>query len=373
LDKGLSKDHLYHNLSHTLSVRKTSVSIGERYRLTPEEFETLELAALFHDTGFTKTYNGHEDVSMELAASFLAGEQYPESKIGIVKNLIEATKVGTEPQTLLQKILKDADFNTYDASYMEKSDALRYEWRVFCGIEMTDEEWLANSYKFWQGHQFYTGEGQAMFGEDKRKLLKKLTKQLGLDEKKEKKSKDDPDELNFAINESKSAQMMFKTTLRNHVDLTNIADNKANIMLSINSLLITLSISMLGGNIEKFPNLIYPAIALLTTCTLSIVYATLATRPVKMQGYTDLSKIGVHTTNLFFFGNFFKMGISEYKEGLKKVVKDEKVLDDTIVTDLFWLGKALGAKFQRLRTCYMIFMIGMIITVATFAVSFLFR
>ena len=160
---------------------------------------------------------------------------------------------------------------------------------------------------------------------------------------------------------------MFKTTLRNQIDLTNIADNKANIMLTINSALITFGIPLIAGQVNDNPNLIYPAATLLLTCILSIVYATLATRPVKMGGRTDLEKIEKGNTNLFFFGNFFKMTPNDYRAGLRKVVKDDELLDKTIVNDLYFLGISLGRKYSRLHTTYSIFMIGMVITVVVYA------
>lgn len=366
LEKKLTKDHVYHDLKHTLSVRDAAILISKKYHLPEEELEAIELAALFHDTGFTQVYDNHEDVSKKIAEKFLREEGYPEEKIARVISLIEITRVTVEPVSLTEKILKDADFNTNEAPYLERSDALRHEWRVFCGNKMNDEEWLHNNLEFWSGHKFYTGEAQALYGEEKRKTLKKLSEKLDKSQKVQ-----ETLEETFSISNSKSAQMMFKTTLRNQIDLTNIADNKANIMLSINSLLITFGMPLLATQLEKLPSLIYPGATLLLTCILSIVYATLATRPVKMEGHTDLSRIEQGNTNLFFFGNFFKMTRDDYIRGLKQVTKNEDILDKTIVNDLYFLGRALGQKYHRLRITYSIFMIGMVVTVLVFALTFL--
>ncbi len=371
LEQGLTPDHIYHDLPHTISVRNASRELGHKYQLSEEELELLELAALFHDTGFTKVYNGHEDASKEIAAGFLAQENYPPEKIEQVKALIEVTKVTVEPKTLLEKIMKDSDFNTNGSTYLEKSDALRHEWEVFCNTKMTDEEWLHNNHDFWKGHQFYTGEAVSMYGEEKRKTLKKLKKKLENMEDVPQEKSNAVNQLGFSINKSKSAQMMFKTTLRNQIDLTNMADNKANIMLSINSLLITFGMPLLASQLEKFPSLIWPGTTLLLTCILSIVYATLATRPVKMEGHTDLGKIDQGKTNLFFFGNFFKMTRDDYIKGLTQVTQNEDILDKSIVNDLYYLGRALGQKYYRLRITYSIFMVGMVVTVLVFAATFL--
>jgi hypothetical protein len=62
------------------------------------------------------------------------------------------------------------------------------------------------------------------------------------------------------------------------------------------------------------------------------------------------------------------MKMEDYRAGLVQVLRNEAILDDSIITDLFSLGKTLGIKFMRLRACYGIFMVGMIITVVTFGI-----
>ena len=165
--------------------------------------------------------------------------------------------------------------------------------------------------------------------------------------------------------------MMFKTSLRNHLDLSNLADNKANIMLSVNALIITIVMpqtvsSFFKGNLF----LIFPLVSLLLTCLASMIYATLATRPIKMKGYTSEDQVKTNRSNLFFFGNFYKMSYSEYRSGMQFVVADEDKLEDSIMRDLYFLGKSLGRKYNQLRTCYTIFMIGIIFTVLVFVISY---
>ncbi len=364
LRQGLKPEHGYHNLQHTLSVWDASQELGRRYRLSDEELELLALAGLFHDTGFTKTYLEHENVSIEIATDFLQKANFDQEKIATITRLIEVTKVGVEPESLLEKIIKDADFNTNGTTYEEKSAELRKEWEVFCDQKMTDEEWAENGLHFWETHRFYTGEAQALYGDSKRKTLKALRKTVA-------QVKLNVEMLEFAIGKSKSAQMMFKTTLRNQIDLTNIADNKANIMLSINSLLITIGIPMLAGNLKEHPSLVYPAAVLLLTCILSIVFATLATRPVKMLGLTTTESIDSGNSNLFFFGNFFKMEREDYIRSLMRVMQNEGTIDKSIVNDLYFLGRTLGNKYRRLRITYQIFMTGMVLTVTTFGVLYM--
>ena len=175
------------------------------------------------------------------------------------------------------------------------------------------------------------------------------------------------------LNGNKSAQMIFKTALRNHIDLTSIADNKANLMLSINALIITVAMPLLAANIEEHTHLIFPVGILLVTCVVSMVYATLATRPIETKGDTSLEQIKSMTSNLFFYGNFHKMGFKKYKEGVKIVMGSDEKLDDSIMSDLYYLGEALGKKFGLLRICYSIFMFGIISSVVLFSILLFFN
>jgi hypothetical protein len=159
--------------------------------------------------------------------------------------------------------------------------------------------------------------------------------------------------------------MMFKTSLRNHLDLSTLADNKANIMLSVNALILTIAAPMAISYVQDNVLLIIPLIMLLITCLLSMIFATLATRPIKMSGLTSDDQILGGRSNLFFFGNFYLMDYDEYSMGMQKVISDEDKLENSIRRDLFFLGRSLGKKYKQLRICYNIFMIGMIITIIT--------
>lgn len=167
-------------------------------------------------------------------------------------------------------------------------------------------------------------------------------------------------QINNTISTSKTAQTQLKTTLRNHIDLSAIADNKANIMLSVNAIVITIGLPLILDKLTDFPQLLIPIAILGLSSVVSMFYATLATRPIKMTGLTDINTLKDKKTNLFFFGNFYKMSALEYEKGLSTVIADQELLDNAITTDLFYLGKSLGRKYDLLRICYNAFIFGII-------------
>ncbi len=360
---------LYHDLDHTMSVRETALELGRYYDIGEENLEAMELATLLHDIGYIKAYSGHEDVSMEMAENFLSQHNYPAEKLQIVKELVAATKLIYQPKNQLQKIIKDADLNNLgQGKYLKTISKLRTEMETFLGQHYEDQEWFEMNIKFMDDHIYFTEKAKELFNDKKHKNRRKVSKVIK--SLKEKKKKPPKTKIMDTINSNRSAQMMFKTALRNHIDLTSIADNKANIMLSINALIITISMPLLAANIEENPRLLVPTSILLVTCVASIIFATLATRPIKTKGLTTMDSINQGPTNLFFFGNFYRMKFAQYKDGIKMIIADNDKLDNSIMSDLYYLGKALGNKFNQLRVCYTIFMIGITLTVIAFAITF---
>ncbi len=381
LEEKLTEDHRYHNVQHTFNVRDAAREIATAMELSEEEFELLDLACLFHDTGFTQTYEGHEAISGQIARKFLEQKNYPEEKINTVLTLIDATFPSKQPLTVLEEVIKDADLsNLASENYLDMLKDLRYEWATFLNSIYSDEEWFKMNYKFVKKHHYFTAAARGIFGyqvKTNRERLKELRGRFDLGKAKSKKTDTKPVKQDLSnlsvgyITGSKSAQMMFKTSLRNHLDLSTLADNKANIMLSVNALIITIAMPLAASYVKSNIYLLIPMGSLLATCLLSMIFATLATRPIKMMGYTGQESIREGKSNLFFFGNFYKMSFEEYHQGMSQVISKEESLEGSIMRDLYYLGRSLGMKYRQLRICYTIFMWGIIATVAIFGLSYL--
>ncbi len=364
LSASLSPDFRYHDLNHTSSVVDYCTQFAEHYQLRDTDREVLGLAAWFHDVGYTTGYDDHEKSSAAIARDFLKRENYLPEATERVTDCILATMVDASPNNLLEQIIKDADLsNLGEEAFLQQSNNLRYEWKALLQEEYTDQQWYELNRDFLESHQYFTEAAKDRFQKQKKANYKKVKRIL-----KELKSKKPGMDT---ITGNRNAQMMFKTTLRNHIDLTSIADNKANMMLSICAIVISISMPLLATNIQENAFLLYPVGTLLLTCSVTIIFATIATRPIKTTGMTHIDQINSGKTNLFFFGNFYKMSREEYQAGLRQVIKDDKILDSAIINDLYYLGTALGKKYNMLRTCYAVFMIGIMLTVVAFVVSFL--
>lgn len=365
-DKEIPAQYVYHNFEHTSRVAGMIAELADEAQVSSEDKENLVLSALFHDTGFSISSRDHENHSKEIATRFLESEGLQQQRIDAILKCIDATRLGHVPENRLEMLIKDADTsNLGEENFFEISEQLRQELNAVHNEGIDKLAWDQINLQFLQEHQFYTEEAKNRFSDAKQSHIKSIRKRL---KKAEKKEKAEGPKL-LTIGSSKSAQTQFKTALRNHIDLSAIADNKANIMLSVNALIITFALPLLGERIAADRSMLPPTLILLTVCIVAMVFATLATRPIPMSGRSTLDDIHQKKSNLFFFGNFYRMSFLEYESGMQKVVGNDELLDSSIIRDLFFLGKALGQKYRYLRLCYNFFMYGLITAVVAFGIA----
>ena len=370
----MPKNYLFHNLKHTKRVAKDSASIGLGSGLSEEEVEPLVLAAWFHDIGYAEKYVGHEDSSKELARNFLKEQKYPEEKIDQVLACIEATRMPQQPKNMLERSLCDADLASLGkGGYGKRSEKIRIEWEIAKKEFFSEVDWVQSEIDFLEKHEYHTAFAQKKFNKRKADNLKKLKKRMEEFQKGEhiaksilKKKKD----VKPAEKEpTRGIETMFRVTLTNHIRLSAIADNKANIMLSINAIIISITVSTLVPNFSDNPRLILPTVVLLAICVITIIFATLSTRPKVTSGIFTEEDIKNKNTNLLFFGNFHGMKLEEFSWGMSEMMKDKGFLYGSMIKDLYFLGKVLAKKYRYLRICYNIFMYGIILAVIAFGLA----
>ena len=372
LQKELGPEFAYHNWEHTQKVFELSEQLAKEAKLSEADMEILLLAALFHDSGFIYDYDQHEEQSKEIARKYLKLQGESDALIRSVCEVIEATKRDVKPVTPLQALLKDADVaNLADADYPIWSERLRQELISIHDEKIKKKSWLKTNIDFFSRHEYYSPEGKKLLGKGKEQNLDYLLLNRQEQLLEQAKGLRPSSLITRSLAQNRPAQNQFKTALRNHVNLSSIADNKANHMLSVNALILSISLPFLGSILKNNRQLLIPTLMLIVVCVIAIIFATLATRPVKMSGLTAKDDIDENKSNLFFFGNFFKMSFDDYERGIKHVVAEDDRLDQSITRDLFYLGRALGQKYTYLRHCYNFFMYGIVITAFAFMVAFL--
>ncbi|WP_250255278.1 Pycsar system effector family protein [Chryseobacterium sp. Marseille-Q3244] len=374
----LSSVYFYHNFIHTAYTVNKAEEIMKHTPVSEEDQEKVLVALWFHDTGYIECAMNHEERGVEIMKNFLHQENYPESYISDVEKLILATKITYVPQNLLEKIVKDADFSHFAGhDYNDISDALRKEWELTNVRCFSNEEWNAGNLDMLKNkHTYYTDYAQENWEPLKKKNIKKIEKKLEKeDEKKASADNKDNKSDNKKDKEKsdRSVDTLFRVTLNNHTRLSDIADSKANILLSVNAIIISVCLSVLVPKLDapKNSHLILPSFILLLSSVLTIIFAILSTKPNVTKTTFTSQDIANRKVNLLFFGNFQQMLFDDYHNAMRDLIKDRDYIYDSMVKDLYYLGKVLDRKYKLLSITYKIFMAGIIISVLSFGFAFL--
>lgn len=374
----LNDDYVYHNLNHTKKVAAAAGEIGEMSGLSNDELETVIISAWLHDTGYANGFKNHENQSIENARLQLSSWNASPAKIDAVCKAIKATEMPQNPQHLIDKVLCDADlYHLANGDLHELGKRLREEMAATKKKVFTDPEWAAYNLNFIESHTYFTEYGKTVLEKRKQKNLKRFKKEIKpkKDKKYVKTLEKELEKLQRKLDKSsrpeRGIETMFRITSQNHITLSDMADSKANIMVSINAIILSVIVSLLLGKLEEFPELLIPTLMLIGSCLVTIVYAVLATRPNISTGKFTTEDIKKKKTNLLFFGNFHGMHLDDYEWGMKEMMKDSDFLYGSIIKDIYFNGKVLARKYKLLRISYSIFMFGFVASILAFLIAML--
>lgn len=367
----------FHNLEHTRDVVRAAEEIATHMDLEEDELESVIVAAWLHDVGYAKGEGDHERHAAEKAKELLQSWGASQNKIADVSEAILATRVPQQPRSLVSKVLCDADlYHLSTTSCAEQSGRLRDEWEAHGKQSMTDEQWFRHNLDFLENHRYHTPYGQTVLQAGKKKNIKKLRKRVmpEISPKEYHKLEEDLVKVRSKLEKERllkpdrGIETMFRTTSGNHIMLSQMADNKANILITINSIILSVVVSVMVRKLEEDPRLVVPTIMLVTICLTTIVFAILATRPNVSAGRFTREDIKNKRTNLLFFGNFHGMNVEDYEWSMKQMMKDADYLYGSLIKDIYYLGKVLGKKYKFLRIAYNIFMFGFVASVVSFVI-----
>lgn len=360
---------LFHNLKHTETVVQRTKEIAAHYNLNEKEMLVLYVAAWFHDVGhlFTPGLKNHEDKSVEVMKKFMS--DYDDKELTAdIEGCILSTKMPRNPLTLTQQIICDADTYHFGTKDFKNTNKLMREEYNLREEKISKQDWNEGTLEMLNAHQFYTAYCKDVLEENKKENIKMIKKKL----KKYEAQKDDLKISDANSLTSKGIQTMLRLTSENHLKLSDMADHKANILISVNAIIISVILGVLMRKLEEEPALTIPTIIFLLVAVTTIVIAILATRPKVSGGTFTEQDIMDKKTNLLFFGNFYKAPLEQYDTAMRKMMKDPDYLYGSLIKDIYMLAVVLGRKYRLIRIAYYIFMIGIIVSVAAFAIAVLF-
>lgn len=361
---------VYHNLDHTKRVVERTKEISAHYNLIEHDMLVLYVASWFHDTGYLFVEPLlHEVKSAELMRNFMQQEQADEDLIKNIEECIMATKAPIQPANLLQQILVDADTYNFGSKEFDLTNKQVYEEHLLRYGYMSKQEWDKQTIKMLEKHEYFTSYCKELLMKRKEKNIKKLKKSLS-DVKEEKPEPESKEMIKAKANlTSKGIQTMLRLTSENHMKLSDMADGKANILISVNAIIISVILSVLLRKLQVETYLTVPTMIFLASSVFTIVVAILATRPKISEGTFNDRDVIDKKTNLLFFGNFYKTPLPDYEAAMEKMMVDSEYLYSSLVKDIYYLGVVLARKYRLIRLAYNIFMFGIIISVIAFGLA----
>ena len=161
------------------------------------------------------------------------------------------------------------------------------------------------------------------------------------------------------LGSSRGVETMFRTSYRVHMDLSSLADTKANIMISINGLIISITIASISPKIDANPWLLIPTSILLLACLASMVNAILAARPRVNSSIIDLESFKRKKGNLLFFGHYTSLEEDDFVDGMTDLMENQEAIYYNMIRDIYGIGSVLETKFRLLQRAYTTFMWGL--------------
>ena len=383
----LSKSIRFHTLEHTQEVVAACERIAEFLHIPDDEKQALLIAAWFHDTGYTGGVTiDHETLSAQLATDFLAKQNTTTELTAKVVSCINATRMPQSPTNALERIICDADlFHLGTDAFREKTNLLRKEIKDLGNEKISKNDWWKKNIEFLEAHKYFTTYAQEMLQPIKEMHIKQLKDELveldGNTKKKNKSKNTDDivvDALQIETDKKKKGKdnqsergiaTVFRIMAQNQNNLSQMADSKANILISVNAIILSIVISSLVTKLDANPNLRIPFLILVVVCVSTIIFSILATRPNVSHGTFTQDDIHNKRTNLLFFGNFYKMNLPDYNWAMNEMLNDKDYLYSSIVKDTYFLGVVLAKKYRLLRIAYNIFMFGLILVILSFVVA----
>lgn len=372
--KHSNKKAHFHTFKRTLDNLIYAREVLAHESLEEDEALALQCAIYLAYLGYQVTTNDPELKSMELAGQRL-------SKLGLPNTLIHTVTLLLSPgeaqqQTQLSLLYADIiNHHLGSADFLNQEKKLRAE-RIATGqYRGTKKKWWKKRLEEISLYTFKTAYCQQSLSVQQSENLEMLKTRAYSGAKKKKKNKDQqPNALPVPASRQpgRGVETMFRITSGNNQRLSDMADKKAHILITVNSIILSAIISLVLRKVDKQNFLLIPSIVLLANCLVTMIISILATRPKIPDGTFQQEQLHQKEVNLLYFGNFYNMSLPQYSEGMFTAMNDSLFLYHMLISDVYAQGVVLGRKYQLLRLAYNVFMYGLILSIVCFILFSLF-
>lgn len=172
-------------------------------------------------------------------------------------------------------------------------------------------------------------------------------------------------------------QTLFRVTYRTQISLIRIADNKANMIMGINAMIITILMGIISSRIifssesvEGGLRLIVPVVLIILTSLFTAIFAVRAAQP-RLISPKEVNPSEQEKASLLYFGNIWNLTTKEYINKMENLLDSTQEMYQHMIIDIHNQARVLQRKYKMLRTAYTIFMVGYTVSILTFLILWL--
>ncbi len=375
--------HCFHNVERATQIVRNSNIIAAQMNVGAEALLQLNIAAWFVETGYAKDVANYQDASVKVWQSFATEQNVDAASIDQVKHIVLATKQPQQPVTLTQQVLCDTiSYHFADQHILQQVDSYHQQETVVHGATFTKEELLKDWRKQMKAGFYFTPAAKSFFEESKQRNRKRLKKEV---EEMETSSNDalplkmvmdeNPKEKKKETKTERGVESFFRISEKRHMELSRKAHDKASLLISVNSIVMSIVLSVLFTQLSANKFLLFPTLILVLSCVSTIILAIISSRPRLIKSHDHQHQAnGNHKefeeVNILFFGDFSKLSLTEYKAAVQDTYCHSEKLYESLTRDIYYQGILLNWKFKYINIAYNVFMYGFIATVISFITAY---
>ncbi len=359
----------FHNVRYAEEVAEVAEELGKQNGLSKDDLEILLLAALFYHSGYPINPEGYIQESKTLMQNFLEDLGYEENKKQQALDLIVEQQ--TADSSLSARVLHDALISYKGRKrFFRKAELLRLERTSLLDKSYTEHDWEQKMFMSLVKCVFFTEAAKEAYRERRIKNISKQRKNVNKAFKLTTRKKTGKE---FG----RGIDTLYRANYNNQINLSSIADGKANMMISINTIILSVIVTLSGAGFTLSGTFIVdhlrftvPVFILLIGSLISVIFAVISARPKVTNQELDMEMVKNNKSSLLFFGNYLQMPLERYVDHISNLKDSQQRLYDSMSVDMYFLGKVLDTKYKWLTWSYNVFMISLILCVVSFTFIF---
>ncbi len=373
-DEELAPKYLFHNFAYASEIEDALTDLLQEVEVAEDTAFLLRIAALFLPVGYVKGHKKNKQQAVRELEKWAAEVDLKlETTDGAATDWLLAVDKAGADDSLPVRLLHDAANSWLGRKrYDRRSDLLQLERDAISSKEGDPIKFGEEMQDYLLHFNYLTAAGKRAYDKRRRKNVSSQQSQNYKIEQKEVKAR-------TGKNFGRGIDTMYRTAFRNHINLSRIADGKANMMISINTIILSIVITISGASLSFFedvffenPEFLVPIISLLLSSLIAVVFAVFSARPTVTEYRIKKDKlIKSKEASLLYFGNFLKLEKKEFVDHMATMKLNQSALYDDLARDLYDLGQVMHKKYLLLTISYNTFVGGLALAVISFLIVYL--